>query len=142
MDFLYALLIVVVVLAIAAGVMYLTKKKYITTEDLEIIKNVFKLSSAIIDELNLKQEKDIMRISEIVISSLDFAIVISNDDSQIKEAAYNQACQLCSDFKIELSESRQTIIKQLIEIGMENIYKLDVPLKVEINYGKDWYEAK
>ena len=25
---------------------------------------------------------------------------------------------------------------------MENIYKLDVPLKVEINYGKDWYEAK
>ena len=125
MDFLYALLIVVVVLAIAAGVMYLTKKKYITTEDLEIIKNVFKLSSDIIDELNLKQEKDIMRISEIVISSLDFAIVISNEDSQIKEAAYNQACQLCSDFKIELSESRQTIIKQLIEIGMENIYKLD-----------------
>ncbi len=40
-------------------------------------------------------------------------IVISNDDSQIKEAAYNQACQLCNDFKIELSESRQTIIKQL-----------------------------
>ena len=125
MDFLYALLIVVIVLAIAAGVMYIVKKQYITTEDLEIIKNVFKLSSSIIDELNLKQEKDIMRISEIVISSLDFAIVISNDDSQIKEAAYNQACQLCNDFKIELSESRQTIIKQLIEIGIENIYKLD-----------------
>ena len=125
MDFLYALLIVVVVLAIAAGVMYIVKKNYITTEDLEIIKNVFKLSSSIIDELNLKQEKDIMRISEIVISSLDFAIVISNEDSQIKEAAYNQACQLCSDFKIELSESRKTIIKQLIEIGIENIYKLD-----------------
>ena len=33
-------------------------------------------------------------------------------------------------------------VKEIIRDTMENIYKLDVPLKVEINYGKDWYEAK
>ena len=66
-----------------------------------------------------------MQISQIVLSSLDFAIVISNNNDEIKDAAYNQACQLCSDFKIELTESRKMIIKQLIEIGMNNIYKLD-----------------
>ena len=25
---------------------------------------------------------------------------------------------------------------------MENTYKLDVPLKVDIEYGCDWYQAK
>ena len=33
-------------------------------------------------------------------------------------------------------------VKELIRDTMENIYKLSVPLKVEINYGKNWYEAK
>ena len=33
-------------------------------------------------------------------------------------------------------------IKELIKNEMENIYKLKVPLKVSIEYGKDWYEAK
>ena len=125
MDFVYALIIVVAVLAIAIGVLYAVRKNYISSKDLEIIKNVFNLSTAIIDELNLKQEDLIMQISQIVLSSLDFAIVISNNNDEIKDAAYNQACQLCSDFKIELTESRKMIIKQLIEIGMSNIYKLD-----------------
>ena len=125
MDFVYALIIVVAVLAIAIGVLYAVRKNYISSKDLEIIKNVFNLSTAIIDELNLKQEDLIMQISQIVLSSLDFAIVISNNNDEIKDAAYNQACQLCSDFKIELTESRKMIIKQLIEIGMSNIYELD-----------------
>ena len=25
---------------------------------------------------------------------------------------------------------------------MENVYELEVPLKVDINYGKNWFEAK
>ncbi len=33
-------------------------------------------------------------------------------------------------------------IKTIIKTEMENIYKLSVPLKVEINYGKNWYDAK
>lgn len=125
MDFIYALLIVVAVLAIAVGVMYLVKKNYINTKDLETIKSIFGLSTAIIDELNLKAEDKIMQISQIVLSSLDFAIVISNNNEEIKDAALRQALQLCTDFKIEMTDSRKLIIEQLISIGIENIYKFD-----------------
>ena len=126
MEFVYTLLIVVAVLVIAIGVMFLVKKNYINTKDLETIKNVFGLSTAIIDELNLKAEDKIMQISQIVLSSLDFAIVISNNDEEIKEAALRQALQLCSDFNIEVNDSRKLIIEQLISIGIANIYKFDV----------------
>lgn len=34
------------------------------------------------------------------------------------------------------------IVKEIIKETMENIYQLNVPLHVDINYGKDWYEAK
>ena len=33
-------------------------------------------------------------------------------------------------------------LKIIIEDTMKNIYKLSVPLEVEIDYGKNWYEAK
>lgn len=33
-------------------------------------------------------------------------------------------------------------VKQIVQDIMENTYKLSVPLKVDINIGRDWYEAK
>ena len=33
-------------------------------------------------------------------------------------------------------------VKDLIQDTMENVYKLKVPLKVSIEYGKNWYDAK
>ena len=32
--------------------------------------------------------------------------------------------------------------KKIIKEEMETVYKLDVPLKVEIDTGTNWYEAK
>lgn len=43
-------------------------------------------------------------------------------------------------FDVPLDELER--VKELIKNTMENIYKLSVPLKVSIEYGKDWYEAK
>ena len=34
------------------------------------------------------------------------------------------------------------IVKEIVKDTMENICQLNVPLHVDINYGKDWYEAK
>ena len=31
---------------------------------------------------------------------------------------------------------------EIVKEEMENVYKLDVPLKVEIDTGTNWYEAK
>ncbi len=33
-------------------------------------------------------------------------------------------------------------VKQIVKDVMENVYELEVPLKVDINYGKNWFEAK
>jgi len=43
-------------------------------------------------------------------------------------------------FDVPLSELEQ--VKKLIEEVMENTYKLSVPLKVDIEYGDNWYQAK
>ena len=40
-----------------------------------------------------------------------------------------------------LNEELDTV-KEIVKNIMENTYKLDVPLHVEINYGNTWYEAK
>ena len=46
--------------------------------------------------------------------------------------------ELIFDTLKEEIEEVKTIVKNI----MENIYKLDVPLKVDVNYGSNWYEAK
>lgn len=43
-------------------------------------------------------------------------------------------------FDVPLDELDE--VKELVRNTMENIYKLSVPLKVGIDYGKNWYEAK
>ena len=40
---------------------------------------------------------------------------------------------LCSEIEV---------VTGIIREEMENVYKLSVPLRVDINYGKNWYEAK
>ena len=45
-----------------------------------------------------------------------------------------------ADFDIE--EKHKEIMKKLVKEVMENTYKLEVPLEVEISMGNNWYEAK
>ena len=50
--------------------------------------------------------------------------------------------QVHDELIFDIPEDEIDEVKEIVRNTMENIYKLDVPLKVEINYGKDWYEAK
>ena len=50
--------------------------------------------------------------------------------------------QVHDEFIFHIPEDEIDEVNEIVRNTMENIYKLDVPLKVEINYGKDWYEAK
>ena len=42
----------------------------------------------------------------------------------------------------ETIAEKQAQIKKLVKDVMENTYKLEVPLEVEISMGNNWYEAK
>lgn len=50
--------------------------------------------------------------------------------------------QVHDEIIVDGKNSELDKIKRIIQEEMENVYKLDVPLKVEIDYGPNWYEAK
>jgi DNA polymerase-1 len=50
--------------------------------------------------------------------------------------------QVHDELVFDVPNNEVEIVIPVIRETMENIYKMDVPLKVDIEYGKDWYEAK
>ena len=50
--------------------------------------------------------------------------------------------QVHDEIVIDCKNEELDKIKKIVKEEMENVYKLDVPLKVEIDTGINWYEAK
>ena len=50
--------------------------------------------------------------------------------------------QVHDELIFDILNSEFDEVKELIQDTMENIYKLKVPLKVSIEYGQNWYDAK
>lgn len=50
--------------------------------------------------------------------------------------------QVHDEIIIDTAEDEMDIVKEIVKDSMENVCKLSVPLKVDINYGKSWYDAK
>ena len=50
--------------------------------------------------------------------------------------------QVHDEIIIDCKNEELDKIKKIVKEEMENVYKLDVPLKVEIDTGTNWYEAK
>lgn len=114
----YSLLYGIVIAGLMAVISYLlTKKITISKNELQIVQQIFKLSTEIIDQLNLKNEDKILQISQIIDSGITFAIVL--DDTNQKEIVKKYTFEQCKLFGIELTEQRINIIEQLIDIGLD-----------------------
>ena len=50
--------------------------------------------------------------------------------------------QVHDELVFDVPNNEVEFMKDLIKDVMENVYKLSVPLKVDIEYGRTWYEAK
>ena len=50
--------------------------------------------------------------------------------------------QVHDELLIETSLDEKEIVKEILKTEMENVIKLDVPLKAEVSEGYSWYEAK
>ena len=50
--------------------------------------------------------------------------------------------QVHDELIFNVYEDELEIVKEIVKDKMENVYKLSVPLKVDIEIGKTWYEAK
>ena len=71
-------------------------------------------------------------------------IAMINLYNELKKGNYKtkMLLQVHDELIFEVPEDELDKIKELVKTTMENAYKLKVPLKVEIDYGKTWYEAK
>ena len=114
----YSLLYGIIIAGLMGVISYLiTKKITVNKNELQIVQQIFKLSTGIIDELNLKHEDKILQISQIIDSGITFAIVL--DDANQKEIVKKYTYEQCKLFGIELTEKRKEIIEQLIDIGLD-----------------------
>ncbi|MDD3241736.1 MAG: DNA polymerase I [Bacilli bacterium] len=50
--------------------------------------------------------------------------------------------QVHDELVFNVKNDEANLVKDIVERVMENTYQLDVPLKVDIEFGKDWYQAK
>jgi DNA polymerase-1 len=50
--------------------------------------------------------------------------------------------QVHDELVFNVVKDEEEIVEKIIIDIMENTYKLNVPLKVDVNKGNDWYEAK
>jgi len=50
--------------------------------------------------------------------------------------------QVHDELIFDVIEDELDTVKELVADIMEHVYKLEVPLKVDVNYGKNWFEAK
>ena len=50
--------------------------------------------------------------------------------------------QIHDELIFDVVKEEQKELEKLVKNIMENTYKLDVPLEVEMSFGTDWYEAK
>ena len=117
-DIIYTLLVVAVALA---GAYLLTKYTKIKKDDLETVKTLFNLSVAVIDELKLKSEDRILEIATIVNSSIDYAIVFSEDNVELEDVAFEYCVKVCKQLDINIDENRTSILKELIGIASKQI---------------------
>ena len=117
-DVIYTLLVVAVALA---GAYLLTKYTKFKKDDLETVKALFNLSVAVIDELNLKNEDKILEIATIVNSSIDYAIVFSEDNVELENVAFEYCVKVCKQLNINIDGNRTSILKELIGIASKQI---------------------
>ena len=50
--------------------------------------------------------------------------------------------QVHDELVFDVYKDEKEVVEQIVKEKMENVYKLNVPLKAEINIGTNWYEAK
>ena len=73
---------------------------------------------------------------------LKMAMIKLQDEINKRNLNSKMLVQVHDELVFDVPNNEVEIMGNLIRDVMENIYKLSVPLKVDIEYGKTWYDAK
>ena len=105
--------------------------------EIEEIKNTNYLIRAMGDRMALNTP-----IQGTAADILKLAMIKLYNELNEKNLKTKMLLQVHDELIFEVPNEEINEVKELVKNTMEGIYKLSVPLKVEIDYGKDWYEAK
>jgi hypothetical protein len=127
----FTLIIILGSMVLAIGlpilIKYLKDKNLISQDSLESTINLFKLSNQIVNELDLKYEKELNKISSIILLSLNYVYNMEgNVDRENLAVVY--CLELCKEMNIEVTEGRIEIIETLIKMGLQDKTKLNKEL--------------
>ena len=104
-----------------------------------------------IDELNntnyiIRQQGERMALNTPIQGSsadiLKKAMIDIYNEFQKKGIKSKMLLQVHDELIFNVLNSEIETVKKIVDDCMDNAYKLDVPLKVDIQMGKNWYEAK
>jgi DNA polymerase-1 len=73
---------------------------------------------------------------------IKLAMIRMQDVLQERGLKSRMLLQVHDELVFEVPESELGVMRQIVPEVMENALTLDVPLKVDVNYGRTWYEAK
>ena len=70
-------------------------------------------------------------------------IAMINVNNRIKKSKLNSKMilQIHDELLFEVPKDELDLLSSLVKEEMENAIKLDIPLKVDCDYGKNWFEA-
>lgn len=114
----YVIGVALFVVGLTIGAKLLNTRGIITNEQLLFVAKAFDLTLKIIDELNLKKEKQLLTIANIAQDSIEYVIAINENPNNMVEEAYNYAVDKCIVLGIELTDNRREILLQLITAGL------------------------
>ena len=73
---------------------------------------------------------------------IKIAMIRIYDEFNKKHLKTKMVIQVHDELVFDVVENELDEVIKIVTDIMENVYTLDVPLKIAIEYGKDWYEAK
>ena len=130
-------------------------KKYMESVKEEARKNGYTKTlfnrKRVIDELKntnymIRQQGERMALNTPVQGTaadiLKLAMIDIFEEFNKKKLKSKMIIQVHDELVFDVKEDELEIVKEIVKEKMENVYKFDVPLKVDIEYGKDWYDAK
>ncbi len=105
--------------------------------EIEEIKNTNHLIRAMGDRMALNTP-----IQGTAADILKLAMIKIYNELNDKQYKTKMLLQVHDELIFEVPNDELSEIKELVKNTMEGIYTLSIPLKVEIDYGTNWYEAK
>lgn len=73
---------------------------------------------------------------------IKLAIIKVYERLKVEKVNAKLILQIHDELIVECEESEKETVKKILKNSMENVYKLDLPLKVDICEGRNWYESK